>query len=436
MVSSARVDPLEDDYPFDTVSHLVSVAPFREYPRAIINERKGVRVAVKQYIPRNEPQAATECPDPITIIAAGGLGFVKELYEPLFAEILHRAQNSGVRIKAIWMADMFNVGESAIANKDNLGCDPAWTDHSRDLWSIINHFSAEMPKPIFALGHSFGCNQLICLATWHPTLFHSLAFVEPGIDPQYGRGLTVSWSLQTLKHPDSWKTKEEAELGVVKGQRAQHWDRRVLARLKHFSIYNRETQEGKDWATTTPKDQVVALISRFNPDRVSLGPGGIDSVTLAQRETIPDGDPEGFNFGPFYRRELQLAWDMLPNLRPWALFVNGGKSPSFGYPQTREERARIAGTGVGGNGGVRLGAVKQVVIEDGEHVMVFDRSLSQVADHVAGWLGTECRRWTEGPRKRDAEWQRQSVEKKQTLGGKYFSALSEEFQSMKRAGKL
>lgn len=433
---STRVPPLEDDFPFDIVSRLVPVTPFREYPRAIIDERKGVRVALKQYIPRHQPQATTECPDPITIIAAGGLGFVKELYEPLFVEILLRARDSGVIIKSIWMADMFNVGESAIANQDNLGCDPAWTDHSRDLWSIIHQFSAEMPRPIFGLGHSFGCNQLICLATWHPSLFHSLAFVEPGIDPKYGRGLTVPWSLSTLKHPDSWKTKEEADAGLVKSQRAQHWDARVLARLKHYSVYNRETSDGRDWAMTTPKDQVVALISRFNPDRVGLGPGGIDSVTLAQRESIPDGDPDGFNFGPFYRRELQLAWDMLPNLRPWALLVNGGKSPFFGYPQTRDERARITGTGIGGNGGVRLGAVRQVVIEDGEHAMVFDRNVTTVADHVAGWLSAECRRWTGGPRKRQAEWQMESLEKKQTLGTEYFTALSTELASMKRAGKL
>ena len=32
----------------------------------------------------------------------------------------------------------------------------SWFDNSRDLLNMINHFRAEMPRPIMGLGHSAG----------------------------------------------------------------------------------------------------------------------------------------------------------------------------------------------------------------------------------------------------------------------------------------
>ncbi|KAK2595802.1 hypothetical protein QQS21_006565 [Conoideocrella luteorostrata] len=433
MATVSRVAPLEDNFPFDILSHLVPVTPFREYPNAIIDEHKGVWLSVKQYIPRHSASAASNA-DPVTIIAAGALGFAKEAYEPLFAEVLRSTQRSGVTIRSIWIADMFNVGESAEANRDNLGCDPAWIDHSRDLWSVISHFNQKMIKPIIGLGHSFGCNQLLCLSSWHPSLFHSFAFIEPGIDARYGRGITIPWAFQTLKQNDTYPTRQEAESSVVKLNNARTWDERVLARLKHYSVLRRSASG--DWVQTTPKDQIAALVSRFNPGLIGLGPGGIKDVTHAQRELVPDSDPQAHNLGPFYRHELRLAWDMLPSMRPWVLYVNGGKSPFFGYPATREERARLTGTGVGGNGGIDLGAVKQIVIEDGEHSMVFDRNISIVADHVAGWLAAEQQRWINGPKTRRDTWLKMSGEEKRTVGSDFVAALASEMNKMKRVGKL
>ena len=98
--------------------------------------------------------------DAVTIIAAGGIGFIKELYEPLFEELLLRAESAGFSIRAIWMADPVNTGASAVRNQANLGCDPSWWDHSRDLWAMINYLRREMVQPVMGLGHSMGANQL------------------------------------------------------------------------------------------------------------------------------------------------------------------------------------------------------------------------------------------------------------------------------------
>lgn len=436
MASFSPVAPLENNFPFEIVRHSVPVVSFREYPHAIVDEEKGLRLSVKQYRPRNAPSPSTSNTNAITIIAAGGLGFIKELYEPLFAELFYGTQHSGMSIRSIWIADMFNVGESAVLNRHNLGCDPAWIDHSRDLWSVINHFHGTITKPIIGLGHSIGCNQLLCLSSWHPTLFHSFAFIEPGIDQEYGRGITIPWSYQTLRQKDAWLTREEAETDLVKAHDARGWDGKVLARLKHYGVFQNGADQNDTWALTTPKDQIVALVSRFNAGRIGLGPGGVEKVTLAERELVPDSDPIAFNLGPFYRRELKLAWDMISGMRPWVLYVNGGESPFFGCPQTRDERARQTGTGVGGNGGMKLGAVKQVVIEDGKHTMVFDHNVERVADYVADWLVVESRRWNDLLNRRRDRWLGKSAEEKQTVGSDYVAALISEMEKMTSSRKL
>lgn len=64
--------------------------------------------------------------DAVTIIAAGGVGFIKELYEPLFEEVLSKAERAGFSIRVIWMAEPVNIGASAVRNHTNLGCDPSW----------------------------------------------------------------------------------------------------------------------------------------------------------------------------------------------------------------------------------------------------------------------------------------------------------------------
>jgi hypothetical protein len=72
---------MAEDFPFDVIVHKVPVFSPREYPHAVLDEQKDLFVSVKQYIPRYGKSLASSSIDPITILAAGGLGFIKELYE-------------------------------------------------------------------------------------------------------------------------------------------------------------------------------------------------------------------------------------------------------------------------------------------------------------------------------------------------------------------
>ena len=84
----------------------------------------------------------------------------KELYEPLWDEILVRANGQGFRIRSIWVADAAFQGDSGVLNEKLIGNDPGWHDHARDLLHLINMKRDMMPRPLIGIGHSFGGNNL------------------------------------------------------------------------------------------------------------------------------------------------------------------------------------------------------------------------------------------------------------------------------------
>jgi alpha-beta hydrolase superfamily lysophospholipase len=108
-------------------------------------------------VPRSNPAPQ---PGDVTIIAATANGFPKELYEPLWDELLSRATSQGWRIRGIWAADVAWQGESYVLNEKKLGNEPNWHDHARDLLHLINLKRDEMPRPIIGLGHSMGGAQM------------------------------------------------------------------------------------------------------------------------------------------------------------------------------------------------------------------------------------------------------------------------------------
>jgi hypothetical protein len=234
----------------------------------------------------------------------------------------------------------------------------------------------------------------------HPRLFSSLVLIEAGIDPRYGKGVIFQLAHQRQRRKDSWLDRREAIRALAKGPRSEHWDPQVTARLLKHAVYlDRDGSSAPSRRKpSTPKHQEVALVMRLNAANVGHGPKGLDVVTLQEREEVPDIDPAAWNPTPIYRPETKAMWDLLPCLRPWVLFVNGDSSPFFGRTEAREERAKLTGTGVGGSGGMKLGAIEQVLLEGGRHTMTFDGNIHTLVCHVAEWTAKELVRWTNGER--------------------------------------
>lgn len=106
---------------FHIKEHTVEAQHIREYPHATAHSQEDVlHLAFKQYIPRNNPNPQ---PGDVTILASHANGFVKELYEPLWEDLVEVLGRSGVGVRSIWIADVAWQGQSGILNEDRLGYD-------------------------------------------------------------------------------------------------------------------------------------------------------------------------------------------------------------------------------------------------------------------------------------------------------------------------
>ncbi|RAH63223.1 hypothetical protein BO85DRAFT_483080 [Aspergillus piperis CBS 112811] len=107
--------------PWRTNELIIPCQHIREYPAATTGPQNDVlHLAVKQYLPTNNPKPRAE---DITIVIAPGSGFGKELYEPVFQELLVRYGKKGLNIRSIWAADPAHQGESGIINEGRGGID-------------------------------------------------------------------------------------------------------------------------------------------------------------------------------------------------------------------------------------------------------------------------------------------------------------------------
>lgn len=139
---------------FRIVDHVVPSQHIREYPRGLADEQEVIlHQAVKQYIPLDNLSPKD---GDVTIISSHANGFPKEMYEPLFEDLLSSSRSLNFRIRSIWIADVANQGASGVLNKDLLGDDPNLGDYARDILYMINLKRDEMPRPIIGIGHSMG----------------------------------------------------------------------------------------------------------------------------------------------------------------------------------------------------------------------------------------------------------------------------------------
>jgi hypothetical protein len=106
---------------FSILEHVVPACHIREYAGSTVDQEDTLDLHVKQYTPRTPTESATA--DAITIIAAHGVALAKELYEPLWDELLLKSRSRGVNIRGIWIADFSSMGRSGVLNETKLSMD-------------------------------------------------------------------------------------------------------------------------------------------------------------------------------------------------------------------------------------------------------------------------------------------------------------------------
>jgi hypothetical protein len=104
---------------FRIIEHTVPAQHVREYPTGCKTAGPDLKLAVKEYRPRDNPHAPLGS---VTLIAAHANGCPKECYEPLWDD-LYLALKDRHSIRAIWIADVSNQGASGIMNENTQGDD-------------------------------------------------------------------------------------------------------------------------------------------------------------------------------------------------------------------------------------------------------------------------------------------------------------------------
>ncbi|UKZ67697.1 uncharacterized protein TrAtP1_008854 [Trichoderma atroviride] len=228
---------------FDIHEHTIQASHIREYPRATATSQDdALLLHVKQYIPKHGGPVRK---GDITIIGAHANGFPKELYEPLYEELLKELEKQGLRLRAIWIADAAHQGQSGILNAANLGNDPSWLDYARDIAHLIN--TIRPPRPLIAMGHSFGANALTNVALMHPRLFTGFIMLDPVIarfagaphHPQNQQQLPEAFpnpASLSITRRDTWPSRAAAREAFLSRPFYRDWDPRVLDLFVQYGL--------------------------------------------------------------------------------------------------------------------------------------------------------------------------------------------------------
>ncbi len=393
-------------FPFHVVEHIVPCQHIREYPRAVLDSQETVlHLHVKQYIPLGNPNPQ---PGDVTIIGAHANGFPKELYEPLWEDLLARSKGHKFCIRSIWIADVAHQGASSVLNEHDLGNDPNWNDHARDLLHLINTKRDLMPRPIIGIGHSMGGQNLVNLSYMHPRLFTTLVLIDPVIQTH---ATVPKWAgpnpaqLSTYRR-DLWPSREIAAKSFASSPFYQRWDARVLQRWIDYGLRDLPTNvhplepytAASDQVTlTTPKHQEVFTFLRPNYEGYGVGGKSVN------RNTHADLDPSATVTTPFYRGEGIAAYNKLPSLRPSVLYIFGSES-DVGRPEACEAKMKYTGIGVGGSGGAATGLVQSITYEKTGHLIAME-AVDRTADDAARWIEGEMKRWRAEEEGFEKQWQ-------------------------------
>ncbi|EKG19231.1 hypothetical protein MPH_03491 [Macrophomina phaseolina MS6] len=437
--------------PFHIKEHTLPCQHIRGYARATAHDQEELlQLAVKQYIPKENPHPK---PGDVTIIAAHANGFPKELYEPLWEELLHRSKSSGFSIRSIWIADVAHQGASGAMNEYKLGNDPSWFDHPRDLLHMINTFRDQMIRPLVGVGHSMGGNNLVNLSLMHPRLFETLILIDPVIQRRCTKSGNGDLAAASARRRDIWPSRQAAAESFKKNKFYQSWDPRVLELWIKYGLRDlptaifpspekpansaattttaeptltpSPTSESRVTLTTTKHQEVFTFV-RANFDPLSDPQTEPELIATStgnrNKHTHPDFSPDAaVPQSPFYRAESVITFQLLPLLRPSVLYIFGETS-ELSAPEFRADKMNATGVGIGGSGGAPEGRVAEVTLDGVGHLIPME-AVGKTADHSADWLSKQLRLWSQNEEAERKQWNALPDEEKRVLSPQYLKML-------------
>ncbi|KAF3227243.1 hypothetical protein TWF192_007345 [Orbilia oligospora] len=254
--------------------HIVPAFPIREPIRGVWNGGDKLQIIANCYRPVNNPNPQ---PGDLTVLAAHGNAFHKELYEPFFECLVEEYEKKGAKLRRIWIADFHNQGDSGVLNERKLGGEVSWYDHSRDLLSLIMRRPNEFSRPIAGIGHSMGGTHIFHLSLMHPTLFSCVIGIDPIISPLPAFPAPGNPAILSATRRDVWPSHKDAVEFFKSRPFYQNWNSKVFdlhmkygLRKVPTALYPNTTQVGQNAVTLkTTKHQEVFTFWKTNvQDRI------------------------------------------------------------------------------------------------------------------------------------------------------------------------
>jgi pimeloyl-ACP methyl ester carboxylesterase len=228
------------------------------------------------------------------------------------------------------------------------------------------------------------------------------------IDPVFQTtGGGQAWARASTFRRDHWPSRKLAAEKLRSSPALKSWDPIVLEKFIEFGLRDCPTElypdvpkEAEDVPVTlqtTKAQEVYNYVQPTYRDPRLLIPGHLQG-----RDFHPEDVAAAGKDANFMRGEMAVLWRRLEELQPSALFIFGGKSEVSGEVARAEKLART-GRGVGGNGGVETGMVKEVVLECG-HLVPLERPM-ETAVACAEFVDAEVGRWVEEEGERRRVWE-------------------------------
>lgn len=205
----------------------------------------------------------------------------------------------------------------------------------------------------------------------HPRLFHSLALIEPILQRDSPPGPNAAFFASY--RPDLWPSREEAEASFRKNSYFRSWEPRVLEKYCQYGLRDTPTalhptdaNSGAVTLTTSKHQEAWSYV------RPNFTPRSTDPHDHLERLISPDLDPSSERACRFSRAEPAQMLQNLPYVRPSILWIFGSRS-RINPENLQDEKMARTGTGTGGNGGVKAGRVEKAIVENGSHMLPFEK---------------------------------------------------------------
>lgn len=226
----------------------------------------------------------------------------------------------------------------------------------------------------------------------HPRLLSTLVLIEPVIQREFPPELNLA-AMSTFR-PDLWLSRTAAEATFRKSRFFEPWDSRALDKYLKYGLREVPTavyppSQSSEGAVTLGTTKHQEVWTYLRPNFEPQGPKGHPSSS--DHLLSPDLDPEVEGTYLFHRPEPAIILNLLPLLRPSALYMFGGKSVLSGSA-AQAQKMECTGVGIGGSGGAQMGRVKKVVFENAGHMLPCE-DVAGCAEAVATWLAAELERF-------------------------------------------